>query len=932
MFSQSMHRYILLFFCFCSFSLFAQEFPPISIYTPQDYDAENQNWGISQSSNKFIYVANNKGLLEFNGANWTLYDSPNQTIQRSVAVINDKIFSGYYMEFGYWEKDRFGLLNYNSLSDKIEMIEDEQIWNICSLNNFVLFQSLNRIYIYNTLNQTFKIIDSKETILKMFKVNNNIYFQKNGLGLFQIINGEAQLLSDQFKTERIINIFNSNNGLVLITENKGFFKLVNAIWEPWETEINNLSETSSIYSASKLNNQKYILGTISNGIIVLNNNGEVVYQINQSNGLGNNTVLSLFEDDAENIWLGLDRGINSIKFNSPYRVYTDNNGALGTVYTSIVYNNNLYLGTNQGLFWKSLDNSYSEFELVRNTEGQVWNLKIIDNTLFCGHNNGSFIIVSNTAKKLGNLQGTWDFKSLSDSTILQGNYNGLSVLKKNNKAWEFSHQIKGFEISTRFFEVSGNSLLVNHEYKGLYQLKFNTELTRVRSVKSFDSIFNKGSNSSLTKFQNNIYFANSMGVYVYKKTTFKKENKLSQLFTKENYISGKLVSTSNNLWAFTKNHILALEPGNLSVDFTVNKIPFKSTLRESMTGFENISQLNAYNYLLGTSFGYIKLNLETINQANDFNNKLKLELNTVQVSKKDLKFKPVSLSNSPEFRPEENNVKITYSVPLYSKYEQVDYSYFLEGFDNHWSDWSSSNLQLYKNLPFGDYSFKVKAKIGSQELEAKEFKFSINKPWYVSNVMIVIYLLGIILFSLLMHFLYTNYFKRKQEQALEKTKQELSFKKLENEQQLTAFKNEKLKQDIESKNRELAISTMSIIKKNEFLNTIKKELISYNKSNTLDKVIKLLDKNINDSNDWEFFQEAFNNADKDFFNKIKEVHPNLTPTDLKLCAYLRLNLSSKEIAPLLNISPKSVEVKRYRLRKKMELDHDASLTNYILEL
>ena len=66
--------------------------------------------------------------------------------------------------------------------------------------------------------------------------------------------------------------------------------------------------------------------------------------------------------------------------------------------------------------------------------------------------------------------------------------------------------------------------------------------------------------------------------------------------------------------------------------------------------------------------------------------------------------------------------------------------------------------------------------------------------------------------------------------------------------------------------------------------------------------------------------------------KIKNIHPELTPNDLRLCAYLRLNLSSKEIAPLLNISVRSVEVKRYRLRKKMALPHENSLTTYILNL
>ena len=97
-------------------------------------------------------------------------------------------------------------------------------------------------------------------------------------------------------------------------------------------------------------------------------------------------------------------------------------------------------------------------------------------------------------------------------------------------------------------------------------------------------------------------------------------------------------------------------------------------------------------------------------------------------------------------------------------------------------------------------------------------------------------------------------------------------------------------------------------------------------------VVKLINSNLNNTSDWKLFEEAFNNADKDFLKKIKELNPKLTPNDLKLCAYLRLNLSSKEIAPLLNISVRSVEIKRYRLRKKMELEHEESLVEYILSI
>ena len=121
-------------------------------------------------------------------------------------------------------------------------------------------------------------------------------------------------------------------------------------------------------------------------------------------------------------------------------------------------------------------------------------------------------------------------------------------------------------------------------------------------------------------------------------------------------------------------------------------------------------------------------------------------------------------------------------------------------------------------------------------------------------------------------------------------------------------------------------------KKNEFLNSIKKELQSAEDNTSIKQVIKIIDRNLNNTDDWNVFEEAFNNADKDFLKKVKSIHPALTSNDLRLCAYLRLNLSSKEIAPLLNISARSVEVKRYRLRKKMDLAHESNLTDYILEI
>ena len=125
---------------------------------------------------------------------------------------------------------------------------------------------------------------------------------------------------------------------------------------------------------------------------------------------------------------------------------------------------------------------------------------------------------------------------------------------------------------------------------------------------------------------------------------------------------------------------------------------------------------------------------------------------------------------------------------------------------------------------------------------------------------------------------------------------------------------------------------MSMLKKNKFLSRLKFELKKIESSPKIKTVINTIDRNLNNQDDWKFFEQAFNNADKDFLRKVKKTHPELTNNDLRLCAYLRLNLSSKEIAPLLNISLSSVEIKRYRLRKKMNLSRNQGLTDHILSL
>ncbi len=929
---------VSLLYCLCSI-VKAQELPPINVFTPNDYGAENQNWSISQGKNKYVYVANNKGLLEYNGEVWTLYNTPNETIMRSVRVVGDRVYTGCYMEFGYWEKSDFGALVYTSLSLKHELalVEDEQFWNIIALEDWVLFQSLNRIYIYNPIDKSFKIIESKAGITKSFLLEDgSVYYQDLGFGLYEIRNGNSVLVAENelFKNEIVINVFSDVDGFVILTQNKGFYHLNSStkVIKPWKVPANDLIEKVTVYNSLRLNNGDYALGTISNGILLLNKDGEIKYHIDQNKGLNNNTVLNIFEDIDNNIWLGLDNGINCINSRSPIRIYTDDKGDLGTVYTSIIHNENLYLGTNQGLFKKAI-NSSEAFKFIENTQGQVWNLEVIDNTLFCGHNMGTFIINESVALKIASVQGTWSIKKIENqpNLLMQGNYDGLHILKKENEQWKYRNKIIGFNISSRFFELIDNRVFVNHEYKGIFKVDVNEDFTKV--IKTVCDSTLKGSNSAITIYNSDLLYAYKKGVFSYKRKLdrFIKDTLLSKMFTPQNYISGKFINDlkTNKLWGFTNTDFVCVSPGKFSENPTISRVKMPRLLEKGISSYESLLNIDNKNYLFGTSSGYAIVN---VNNSLSDKNEVKIEkINSGHFNAID---ELVNIKDEGFFKSKNNSLEFTFATPNFQKSTEVFYQHKLEGVYDTWSPWTTEHTARYENLPYGTFSFKVRSKIGKQlSTNVASYTFTINTPWYVTTLAKIAYGLLAIMILYLANRFYLNYHKQQQEKNLKTVKNELALKELENNQQLMSFENEKLTQDIDSKNRELAISTMSLIKKNEFLNMIKKELMTKKDSESgIKDVIALIDKNINNNDDWKFFQNAFNNADKDFLHKIKAKHPSLTPNDLKLCAYLRLNLSSKEIAPLLNISARSVEVKRYRLRKKMELEHEVSLTSYILDL
>lgn len=934
--------YFLFFLVFSSFFtpfVKAQDLPPVVSFSPADYLSDNQNWSITQDDNDLIYVANNKGLMVYNGERWQLYKSPNESIIRSVFAVNDRIYTGCFREFGYWEYDDFGQLNYQSIAKNIitEIEANEEFWTILKQEDWLIFQSLDNLYLYNSKNEQVRKIPIEGEINKVFLIDNEIYFSQPNKGIFTIKNTQIQLLSDAlpFQQNQVLNIYKDGNQLLVQTDKAGIFHL-DATVRPWDKDVSLSLSNFTVYNSLQTKNGDLILGTISQGVVFVSlASGEINYHISKDQTLSNNTVLSLFEDKQKNVWLGLDHGIDCVNLNSPVRIYLDKSGLLGTVYTSLVFENKLYLGTNQGLFVKLL-NSNDDFSFIEGTAGQVWSLFEHQGTLFCGHNNGIFHIDSHEIQQITS-KPTWVLRSFPERVdlLLAGNYNGISVLKKEGNTWSFSHTVEGFDLSARYLEfIDELTFLVSHEYQGVYEVGLNHDLKTVSKTNEIKSV-ETGLYSSLVSFDESIYYAFEKGVFKYDvlDKKFIKDNFLSIPYKEEAYSSGRLISEKNKrmLWLFTSQSIHQFIPNDLDQSLIQYTIPINTSMRNTMLGYESISFIEDEKYLLGNAEGYYVLDLFKVKQQKfTFETSIGSILNWSISEKKNY----ITKSQNPILDSQLNNFSFNFNVPNYGKFLRTEYQYRLVGLLDEWSEWSTKAEASFYNLDFGNYTFEVRSKIGGQpSTNTASYPFTIDRPFALSNAMLLVYLILFLLFVSIVHTIYNTNYKKQKRKIKEENKKEIELRELESQRTLMRIKNEQLQSDIDSKNRELAISTMSLIKKNEFLNSIKDELNKEKDVPTgIKRVIRIIDKNINNNDDWKFFEEAFNNADKDFLKKIKEKHPSLTPNDLRLCAYLRLNLSSKEIAPLFNISLKSVEVKRYRLRKKMDLPREESLTNYILEI
>jgi DNA-binding CsgD family transcriptional regulator len=924
--------------------------PPVKAFSKNDYGAARQNWNAAQDSKGLLYFANHAGLLQYDGSNWLLYRMPNQMGIRSVAIDdNNRIYTGSYEEFGYWDEQPDGTLLYHSLSVQLKdyHFNNDEIWRIIITGNKVYFQSFGTYFVYDGT----RVIqyNSPEAILFFLKAGKRIITQGMQSGLFQLQHDSLILIpgSQVLRNALIRTALEIDSSRILLgTSSQGLY-----LYEPaknrftsWKTEADPILKGGQINCGTFTVDSLICLGTIGNGMVALDLQGRIRWHFNKDFSLTTNTVLFLCTDYQGNIWAALDQGIAQVQITSPFRYITSPSDNIELVYTAIRFNNSIYIGTNQGAFRMS-ENGKARFNLLPGTQGQVWQLVNEDGQLLCGHNEGTFRIEGDRMIPLSPMTGGTSIKRISSGGVdylIQSTYGSLVVFKKDAYGkWIFSHTVRGFSHPVRYLEVDHLGYIwASHFIKGLFRIKLNPALTEAVEVRIFGSGSGLPSDYKINvaSLAGRVVFCTGTRIYTYddlkdQMVPFEWLNKRLGEFASSHLI---IPSENNNYWLVKKGRFALITADQDSVAIR-DILPFSLLNNNLIDENEYIAKLDNNSHLFCLENG-----LALYRKGSSSGFKPEVLIRQVKVSSnKSSNLLPIKTSerskaNIPYWY---RRIMFTFAYPDHSSRE-ISLHCLLKGNGEMIIDTVTRQLITYAYLNPGQYVLNVEAvDENNQVLGTAGYYFNVKPPFYTSFPAYLIYML---ILAVTAYFVRKSIHKhiRMQNEKVRQEQAKLQLERIERrEQKITLLKNEKLEAELLHKSKELASSTMAIIRKNEMLLQLKKEvehqkqkLGSQYPNKYADHLLRLINDNISSDDDWEIFQQNFDLIHENFFRHIKSNYHDLTAHDLKLCAFIRLNLSTKEIASLLNITIRGVEAARYRLRKKFNIPADKNLTEFLIEL
>jgi DNA-binding CsgD family transcriptional regulator len=948
-------------FNFSSLRLVAQDtnvimgLPFISNYSPESYKAGIQNWDITQNTNGLLYMANNLGLLEFDGSKWTSYPIRGTKVRSIFIAENQRIYVGSQADFGYLLPDAQGKLQYVSLADQLDAsVRDfDETWKIYGIDDLIYFCTFENIYIYD--GEEIRTVSSPNKLEISFLVNNRLYVQEWEKGISMLRDNRLELIrgGDFFKDKRVSNILNyDKDQLIITTFNHGAF-LYNGVIEPFPFQGNYWRNEHIINYSTRLRDGNIAIGTQNAGLFIIDKDGNLIQHLDKDSGLSDRTVNYIYEDNQSNLWLAMNNGVSRVDLHSPFTMIDDRMGLSGSGYTALLSGDNIYLGTNNGLYrWNN-----GQMYFISGTEGQVYAVQEINGQILMGHHNGAFLIKNDRATQISDEKGGWIFRQPpgQNNQLIEGTYQGLNLLEWNNGKLENKLKIAGFDESSRVMEFDGNTLWIAQGYKGVFKVKLSDDLSKVTSSRLYKSEDGFPSDVLINVYNiaNELVFTAQQGFFEYNRTTdrFDSLTHYNELIGTQASVVDLEADEIGNVYFIEQSKLGVIQPlGNHS--FEAHTSPFNKVKDIWNDDLGNITVLDNNNILIGGRQGFIHYNPSAdIDRTASFNILFRRISN---LGRKDSVIYAGHGRNSfisnddevDEYRFLQNSFSFDYAAPHFESRNEVMYQYKLENYDKEWSAWTYTNSKEYTNLYEGDYTFRVKAKnIFDQETEEIQYQFHISPPVYRSTFAYILYTLGTLVLVFMAfkwldkrHRKQTEELEQQQDQELKKKDSQIQSITEKSEAEIIRLRNDKLRTEVNLKSQALTSSAMHLIQKNQLLNNVKntlkaipkEEQVDKNLQTKLNRLVKSIDKDLAGGEEWSQFADNFDQVHGNFITRLKERYPALTPQEIKFSAYIRMNLNTKEIANLLSISVRGVEIGRYRVRKKLSLERKDNLSDFLM--
>ena len=257
-------------------------------------------------------------------------------------------------------------------------------------------------------------------------------------------------------------------------------------------------------------------------------------------------------------------------------------------------------------------------------------------------------------------------------------------------------------------------------------------------------------------------------------------------------------------------------------------------------------------------------------------------------------------------------------------------SYKIEGVSSDWSAWQHDGKITFLQLPEGRYELKVRKYVIKGPYPELTLPIEVRPPWYNTVWAWLVYITLVwFLVQAVLRYNLKNLHKEEQEKAEAERQAE--------QQQMQVIKNRMLEAELQNKNNELTLQTTALVKRNQAIQSLleelekQKETLGERYPNKLYIRMKtLMEETLNNQADWVLFESYFNSTHQNFTDRLRQRYSDLTTGDLRICCLLRMNLSTKEIASLMNVSVRAIELRRYRLRKRLELEGDTNLVDFLM--